>query len=765
MQATFNQRELGIDFDSYVNGLRAALRQAPKVILVGEMRDQDTVKIALSAAETGHLVLSTLHTINAGETINRILGMFEPEEQEQIRVRLADSLRWIISQRLVPKVGGARFALLEIMGANLRTQEAIRLGESEGKTFYEIIESSYPFGWRTFDHACMEAYEQGIISEETALLYCTKRSVISRAIDNVKKARGEMTTTIGSLRMKAVPAARSGSRATRPQNQIIMNGSFDFVSTEDKPALIAFSTPEWLDAAEAALSELGYKVHTAATHSDFLVRFGQAHYQVVIIEELFGANTIDENLTLKALQTMPVNQRRHATIILLGDSFQTFTPMEAFQHSVHAVINSFRNVLAQATGRKGRGRQRTVPAQLPRSPNPRLYQRQPLVMPSGVSNFRSRMKPRRPTLKVCFRSFSFFLLAISSVQAKEPYYKGKSLSDWLSYDLGADAPAAIQQMGTNAIPTLLDLMGATPKTIRWVAVRLDSKRMREQLRNDDGDVYFGEIKEAVVLAFTVLGTNAESAVPKMVKFLDKDNDDVSIYAAAALGVVGPKGFAALTNALNSPNPSIRVDVAIGISKSGQGFKLLIALLKDQDQRVREVTVNSLGNADPALAIPALVPLLDDKEPDMRQSAAGALSNYGPKAKSAAPKILSLYTNSQDGEFFVDLKRIDLETARKAEALVVNNGPLNPNRQGYTKTMMKNGLELIAGGYVHTELQSVNNHFLSSAEIYDPENRDMDGDWRNDRDSLRPRSGFAVQRESSGDRRICWQTASFQCGAI
>jgi twitching motility protein PilT len=172
------------------------------------MRDQETVKIALSAAETGHLVLSTLHTINAGETINRILGMFEPDEQEQIRVRLADSLRWVVSQRLVTKVGGAaRFALLEIMGSNLRTQEAIRLGESEGKTFYEIIEASYPFGWRTFDHACMEAFEQGIISEEIALLYCTKRSVISRAIDNIKKSRGEMTTTSGSLRMKPAPDA------------------------------------------------------------------------------------------------------------------------------------------------------------------------------------------------------------------------------------------------------------------------------------------------------------------------------------------------------------------------------------------------------------------------------------------------------------------------------------------------------------------------------------------------------------------------------
>jgi twitching motility protein PilT len=207
-QATFNQRELGIDFDSYVNGLRAALRQAPKVILVGEMRDRETVRIALSAAETGHLVLSTLHTINAGETINRILGMFEPEEQEQIRVRLADSLRWVVSQRLVPKVGGARYALLEIMGANLRTQETMRLGESEGKTFYEIIEASHTFGWRTFDHACLEAYEQGFITEETAMLYCTKHSVVSRGLDNTKKSRGEITTTAGSLRMKSSPSER-----------------------------------------------------------------------------------------------------------------------------------------------------------------------------------------------------------------------------------------------------------------------------------------------------------------------------------------------------------------------------------------------------------------------------------------------------------------------------------------------------------------------------------------------------------------------------
>src|SRR5512133_980706 len=115
---------------------------------------------------------------------------------------------------------------------------------------------------------------------------------------------------------------------------------FDFISANDKPALLAFSTPEWLDAAKAALSELGYKVHPAATHSDFLIRFSQVRYQVVMVEELFAANDPSENLTLQALQAMPMSQRRHATVILFGSSYQTFTPMQAFQQSVHAVINS-----------------------------------------------------------------------------------------------------------------------------------------------------------------------------------------------------------------------------------------------------------------------------------------------------------------------------------------------------------------------------------------------------------------------------------------
>ncbi len=119
-----------------------------------------------------------------------------------------------------------------------------------------------------------------------------------------------------------------------------MAQTFDFVSATDKPALLAFSTPEWLEIARTALVELGYKVHTAATHGDFLIRFCQIRYQVVMVEERFAANQVSENLTLQALQQMPMSQRRHATVLLLGDSFQTFTPMQAFQQSVHAVINS-----------------------------------------------------------------------------------------------------------------------------------------------------------------------------------------------------------------------------------------------------------------------------------------------------------------------------------------------------------------------------------------------------------------------------------------
>ena len=200
-KSTFNQRELGTDFDAFASGLRAALRQAPKVILVGEMRDRETVEIGLSAAETGHLVLTTLHTVDAGQTINRILGMFSIEEENQIRIRLADTIRWIVSQRLVPKVGGGRVAAFEVLGTNLRVKDTILQGESEGKTFYEIMQAGKPFGMTTFDDFLVGLYEQGLITQENALAYSSRKGVTGRGIDTVKAARGETTTDIDSLQM------------------------------------------------------------------------------------------------------------------------------------------------------------------------------------------------------------------------------------------------------------------------------------------------------------------------------------------------------------------------------------------------------------------------------------------------------------------------------------------------------------------------------------------------------------------------------------
>ncbi len=200
-KATFNQRELGRDFDSFAHGLRAALRQAPNVILVGEMRDRETIEIGLSAAETGHLVFSTLHTVDAGQTVNRIIGMFSKDEEQQIRIRLADTVRWVVCQKLLPKVGGGRVAVFEVMNNNVRIKDSILNGESEGKTFYEIIDSGEAFNMQTFDKDILRSYERGLIAEETALAYASHRAVVSRGIDQLKARKGEKTSDIEGLRL------------------------------------------------------------------------------------------------------------------------------------------------------------------------------------------------------------------------------------------------------------------------------------------------------------------------------------------------------------------------------------------------------------------------------------------------------------------------------------------------------------------------------------------------------------------------------------
>ncbi len=198
-KSTFNQRELGKDYDTFAHGLRAALRQAPKVILVGEMRDRETVEIGLTAAETGHLVLTTLHTVDAGQTINRILGMFNIEDENQIRTRLADTLRWVVCQRLLPKAGGGREAAFEILRTSLRVKDSILHGEADGKTFYDIMEAGTALGMTTFDNFITQLFSKGLITEETAMGYASRKSIVGRGIDSIKSERGEATSDIDEL--------------------------------------------------------------------------------------------------------------------------------------------------------------------------------------------------------------------------------------------------------------------------------------------------------------------------------------------------------------------------------------------------------------------------------------------------------------------------------------------------------------------------------------------------------------------------------------
>jgi twitching motility protein PilT len=189
-RAAISQRELGKDFPNFADGLRAALRQAPKVILVGEIRDRETLEIAMTASETGHLVFSTLHTINAGQTISRILGMFDREDEQQLRQRLSETLRYVISQRLVTAMAGGRLLVTEIMGSSLRTRETIVYGESENKSFQEIIEAGSTLGWHSFDQQLLQACEARLVSEETAMLHCTNKGKMRRDLDLLQKKQG-----------------------------------------------------------------------------------------------------------------------------------------------------------------------------------------------------------------------------------------------------------------------------------------------------------------------------------------------------------------------------------------------------------------------------------------------------------------------------------------------------------------------------------------------------------------------------------------------
>lgn len=183
--STIHQRELHSDTPDFAGALRAALRQAPKVILVGEMRDRETIEVAMEAAETGHLVLSTLHTIDAAKTIDRIIGVFPKVEEAAIRTRLSQSFRRIISQRLMPKVGGGRTAAIEILISNSRTREYIEKGEKDGRSITDAMIDGGMDGMQTFDGELEKMLRAGLITRDVALAYATNANNLTLNINDL----------------------------------------------------------------------------------------------------------------------------------------------------------------------------------------------------------------------------------------------------------------------------------------------------------------------------------------------------------------------------------------------------------------------------------------------------------------------------------------------------------------------------------------------------------------------------------------------------
>ncbi|HKD50369.1 MAG TPA: PilT/PilU family type 4a pilus ATPase [Candidatus Acidoferrum sp.] len=200
-KATIHQRELHADTPSFALALRAALRQAPKVILVGEMRDRETIEIALEASETGHLVMSTLHTIDASKTIERVVGVFPLSDQQGIRTRLAKSFRFIVSQRLLPKKTGGRIAAVEILKSTMRTREYVEKGEGEGKTLLDAMRDGTMDGMQHFDGEIERMIRSGIVEFETGMSYAT----------NAGNLRLEMADYIDERRNAAPPTTSSGA--------------------------------------------------------------------------------------------------------------------------------------------------------------------------------------------------------------------------------------------------------------------------------------------------------------------------------------------------------------------------------------------------------------------------------------------------------------------------------------------------------------------------------------------------------------------------
>jgi len=216
-KATINQREVGTDTRDFSLALRAALRQAPKVILVGEMRDVETISIALEASETGHLVLSTLHTIDASKTIDRIVGVFPKNEERQIRTRFSQSFRWVVSQRLVPKKTGGRLAVCEILRSTARTREYVQEGEREGKSLIDAMNDSVLDGMQSFDYELERLINAGIVDREVGLSYSTNRTNLQLRLEtNADASQLESVKAAGASK----PAPAKKAAPAQPKNEM-----------------------------------------------------------------------------------------------------------------------------------------------------------------------------------------------------------------------------------------------------------------------------------------------------------------------------------------------------------------------------------------------------------------------------------------------------------------------------------------------------------------------------------------------------------------
>jgi len=199
IKSTVNQREVGSDTKTFSLALRAALRQAPKVILIGEMRDVETIEIAMEAAETGHLVLSTLHTIDAAKTVDRIVGVFPKDQEPQVRTRFSQSFRYVISQRLLPKVGGGRLAALEILKSTMRTRDYVLKGESDGRSLTDAMHDGSVDGMQTFDDEIEKLWQSGAITKETALAYATNPTNLALRLTDEDKRPQEDNSMMSML--------------------------------------------------------------------------------------------------------------------------------------------------------------------------------------------------------------------------------------------------------------------------------------------------------------------------------------------------------------------------------------------------------------------------------------------------------------------------------------------------------------------------------------------------------------------------------------